>query len=73
MLSKDVANIIISLHVLTGSDHTSGFYGHGKKTVAKTDQRRRDKTAARTGWRESRVTRRSQSRYESIRLVQSLQ
>jgi len=44
-----------------------------KKTVAKSDQRHRGKTAARTGWRESGVTRRSQSRYESIRLVQSLQ
>ena len=33
MLSKDVANIIIPLHVITGSDHTSTFFGHGKKTV----------------------------------------
>jgi len=33
MLSEDVANIIISLHVITGSDHTSGFYGHGKKKM----------------------------------------
>jgi len=31
MLSKDVANIIISLHIITGSDHTSAF--HGKKKV----------------------------------------
>ncbi len=31
MLSEDVANIIIPLHVITVSDHTSGFYGHGKK------------------------------------------
>ena len=31
MLS-DVADII-PLHVITGSDHTSGFYGHGKKKV----------------------------------------
>ena len=31
MLSEDVANIVIPLHVITGSDHTSGFYGHGKK------------------------------------------
>ncbi|KAL8563613.1 hypothetical protein ACOMHN_024714 [Nucella lapillus] len=28
--------IIIPLHVITGSDHTSGFYGHGKKTVMET-------------------------------------
>ena len=33
MLSADVANIIIPLHVITGSDHTSGFYGHGKKQL----------------------------------------
>ena len=31
MLSADVANSIIPLHIITGSDHTSGFYGHGKK------------------------------------------
>ena len=35
MLSEDVANIIIPLHVITGSDHTSGFYGHGKKMLQK--------------------------------------
>lgn len=33
MLPKDIANVIIPLHVITGSDHTSGFYGHGKKSV----------------------------------------
>ena len=33
MLSEKVADIIIPLHVITGSDHTSGFYGHGKKKV----------------------------------------
>ena len=33
MLSEDVADIIIPLHVITGSDHTSGFYGHGKKKM----------------------------------------
>ena len=32
-LSEDVANIIIPLHVITGSDHTFGFYGHGKKKM----------------------------------------
>ncbi|KAL8587710.1 hypothetical protein ACOMHN_020928 [Nucella lapillus] len=30
------SQIIIPLHVITGSDHTSGFYGHGKKTVMET-------------------------------------
>ncbi|CAM4305034.1 unnamed protein product [Leuciscus chuanchicus] len=33
MLSEEVADIIIPLHVITGRDHTSGFYGHGKKKV----------------------------------------
>lgn len=33
MLSEEIADIIIPLHVMTGSDHTSGFYGHGKKKV----------------------------------------
>ena len=35
MLSEDVANIIIPLHVITGSDHTSAFFGHGKKVLQK--------------------------------------
>ena len=35
MGSKDVADIIIPLYVITGSDHTSGFYGYGKKLVLK--------------------------------------
>ena len=33
MLPEEVSQIIIPLHVITGSDHTSGFYGHGKKKV----------------------------------------
>ena len=33
LLPHEVAQIIIPLHVITGSDHTSGFYGHGKKQV----------------------------------------
>ena len=33
MLPEEVADIIIPLHVITGSDHTSGFYGHGKKPL----------------------------------------
>ncbi|KAJ8356940.1 hypothetical protein SKAU_G00197340 [Synaphobranchus kaupii] len=33
MLSEEAADIIIPLHVITGSDHTSGFYRHGKKKV----------------------------------------
>ena len=33
MLSSDVANTIIPLHIITGSDHTSWFYVHGKKRV----------------------------------------
>ena len=33
MLSNEVANIIIPLHVISGSDHTSGFYGCDKKRL----------------------------------------
>jgi response regulator RpfG family c-di-GMP phosphodiesterase len=33
MLSDDVARVIIPLHVITGSDHTSGFNGQGKKEL----------------------------------------
>jgi len=33
MLSEDVANIIIPLHLITGSDHTSAFFDHGKRNV----------------------------------------
>lgn len=36
MLPEEVSQIIIPLHVITGSDHTSGFYGHGKKKVMET-------------------------------------
>ena len=35
MLSPDVANIIIPLHIIAGSDHSSGVFGHGKKRVLK--------------------------------------
>ena len=35
MLSPDVANIIIPLHIITGSDHSSRVFGHGKKRVLK--------------------------------------
>ena len=33
MLPEEVSKVIIPLHVITGGDHTSGFYGHGKKDV----------------------------------------
>jgi len=33
MLFKDVANIIIPLPVINGSDHTPGFYGHDRKKL----------------------------------------
>ena len=29
----DVATILPALHILTGSDTTTAFYGHGKKTL----------------------------------------
>ena len=31
--SDEVAFVIIALHVIVGSDHTSGFYGQGKKKL----------------------------------------
>ena len=31
MLTQEVVNIIIPLHVITGSAHTLGFYGQGEK------------------------------------------
>ena len=33
MLPDDASNVIVSLHVITRSDLTSGFYGHGKKPL----------------------------------------
>lgn len=33
MLPEEVSQIIIPLHVITDSDHMSGFCGHGKKKV----------------------------------------
>ena len=33
MLTQEVADIIIPLHVITGCAHTLGFYGHGEKKV----------------------------------------
>ena len=33
MLPESIANIIIPLHIITGSDHTSAFFGHGKKKL----------------------------------------
>ena len=38
MLPKEVANVIIPMHIITSSDHTSGFYGHGKKSLAEDHQ-----------------------------------
>ena len=33
MLAEKVTNAIIPLHVVTGVDHTSGFFGHEKKRL----------------------------------------
>ena len=33
MLPDEIASIIIPLHVISGSDHTSAFCGHGKKKL----------------------------------------
>jgi len=33
LCSQDNVDILITLHIHTGSGTTSGFFGHGKKTV----------------------------------------
>ncbi|MCG8430912.1 MAG: hypothetical protein MJA29_07055 [Candidatus Omnitrophica bacterium] len=33
MPSEEIAQVIIPLHVISGSDHTSGFYDHGKEKI----------------------------------------
>ena len=33
MLTNEMAEVIIQLHVLTGCDHNCGFYGRGKKSI----------------------------------------
>jgi len=33
LCSKDIAEIIVPLHIFSGCGTTSGFYGYGKKTV----------------------------------------
>ena len=35
MLTEEVSKVIIAAHVISGGDHTSGLYSHGKKTVMK--------------------------------------
>ena len=35
MLSEDISNIIVPLHVISGNDHTSGFLGQGKTKIFK--------------------------------------
>ena len=35
LLNEEVSKVIIAAHVISGSDHTSGFYGNGKKSVMK--------------------------------------
>ena len=34
LCTENEADVIIPLHIITGSDHTSGYYGIGKKAVA---------------------------------------
>ena len=33
LVSNEIAEVIIPLHIITGCDHTSGFFGHGKKSI----------------------------------------
>ena len=34
LCDQSILDVIIPLHAMTGSDHTSGFYGKGKKLIA---------------------------------------
>ena len=33
LVPSNIANVLIPFHVITGCDHTSGFYGRGKKSM----------------------------------------
>ena len=33
LVSSEISKIIVPLHIITGCDHTSGFYGKGKKSI----------------------------------------
>ena len=35
MLDPEIAKFNVAAHIITGSDHTPGFYDHGKKSVRK--------------------------------------
>ena len=33
LVPNNIANVLIPFHIITGCDHTAGFYGRGKKSV----------------------------------------
>ena len=35
LCSQEVAKVLIPLHLFTGADSVSGFFGHGKRTICK--------------------------------------
>ena len=39
LVLSNIANVLIPFHVITGCDHTSGFYGRGKKSVFEKHQK----------------------------------
>ena len=39
LVSSNIANVLIPFHVITRCDHTSGFYGCGKKSVFEKHQK----------------------------------
>ena len=43
MLTSEMADIIIPLHIISGCDHHSGFFGHGKKSFF--EKVKRDRSA----------------------------
>ena len=40
--SDNIANVLVPFHVITGYDHTSGFYGRGKKSIFEKFQKRQE-------------------------------
>ena len=70
MLPDDVSNVFVPLHVITGNDHTSGFYGHGKKPLLQ--KLVKDPETRELLGRESGVKGWSQGRHESHYPLQSL-
>ena len=42
LVTSNITNVLIPFHVITGYDHTSGFYGRGKRSVFANIQKHRE-------------------------------